>query len=227
MPVILKLTEYEAGLVVDALANGRASLMKQWGSVFEQEVYDDGVLLLSKASILENLDDNIAALAWVRKRLERAVVDTPPEGGKLDAVWHHKRGWIHPVDEIRAAAAIEARKRCQEDFVEIDEVDLVEVDAANSSDQDQIAPGSWVTLPDGYEVDTDPFETTDPEDKVAIASAGTQTDGTMVGFYSYPLTPPEKQFDIVLSVNGKTECIRGSARDVEQLFKDLISVSAH
>ena len=73
MPVILNLTEYEAGLVVDALATGRAALMKQWGSVFEQEVYDDGMLLLSKDSVLENLDDNIAALGWVRKRLTSLV----------------------------------------------------------------------------------------------------------------------------------------------------------
>lgn len=198
MPVILKLTEYEAGLVVDALANGRASLMKQWGSVFEEQTYDDGIMLLAKDSILENLDDNIAALGWVRKRLERAVVDTPPEGGKLDAVWHHKRGWIHPVDEIRAAAAIKARKRFQEDFVEIDEVDLVEVDAA---------PGySFVGDVEEYAPDSDPFEITDADEPV---TAGIDTQAAA-----------DCKVSISITVGGKTLTIDGH-EDVLKTIRDL------
>ena len=180
--------------------------MKQWGSVFEQDIYDDGMLLLAKDCILENLDDNIAALGWVRKRLEKAVVDTPPEGGKLDAVWHHKRGWIHPVDEIRRAAkAVAADELIREEAAEAMGLDLEEIDAANARDrvriqlgdatfydcrlqstladgtaQDQIAPGTWMTLPEGFDVDVDPFEITDPEETMVVASADTQTDGTKV-----------------------------------------------
>lgn len=216
MPVILKLTEYEAGLVVDALATGRAALMKQWGSVFEQEVYDDGMFLLSKDSILENLDDNIAALGWVRKRLERAVIDTPPEGGKLDAVWHHKRGWIRPVDEIRTAAAIEARKRSQE-------FDLVELDAANSRDQDQMSPGTWTTIPEGFDVDaapgysfvgdieeyapdSNPFEITDADEPV---TAGIDTQKASDG-----------KVRIDIKIGGRTLTVDGSA-DLIKTLGDL------
>ncbi|MDX1216292.1 hypothetical protein GOL99_12180 [Sinorhizobium medicae] len=191
MPVILDLTEYEAGLVVDALMNGRAALMKQWGSLFALE---DGGYPLEKDAALENMDENIAALGWVRKRLESAIVETPPDAGKLDAVWHHQRGWIHPVEEIRkTAAAVEAVKLTREDVADAMRVDLAEVDAANAKDKERLKVNGWTVIPDGFEVtfcedDLDgwPFDVTDPEDKIVIASADTQTDGTVVGFHTYP-----------------------------------------
>ncbi len=91
--------------------------------------------------------------------------------------------------------------------------------------RDQMSPGSWITLPDGYEVDADPFETTDPDERIVIASGDTQTDGTMVGFYIYSLTPPEKQLSVLVTVNGKTEWLSGNATEVEKAFKELTSAA--
>lgn len=64
----------------------------------------------------------------MRDRLKRAIVNTPPDGGKLGAVWHHRRGWIHPVDEIRkAAAAVKSGCTSRKEVAEAMGVDLAEM----------------------------------------------------------------------------------------------------
>ncbi|MGO7273918.1 hypothetical protein ACCT18_01270 [Rhizobium ruizarguesonis] len=136
---------------MDALMEGRWALMKQWGKL--REIGEDRIFLCDLQAGSENLDENVVALGWVRDRLKRAIIDTPPEGGKLDAVWHHKRGWIHPVDEIRkAAAAVEAGKITRDEVADAPGVDLVEVDAENARDQERLKVNSWTTIPGGFEI---------------------------------------------------------------------------
>lgn len=49
-----------------------------------------------------------------------------------------------------------------------------------------MSPGTWTTLPEGLDLDDWMFDITGPEDKIVFASADTQTDGTTLGFHTYP-----------------------------------------
>lgn len=200
-------------------------------------------------AVFEKLDENVITLGWVRDRLKRAIVATPPEGGKLFAVWHHKGGWIHPVDKIRQSAkAVAADELTREEVAEAMGFDLEEIDTGNARDrdrlqlgdatfydcrlqstladatlQDQIAPGTWTTLPDGYEVDADPgysfvgdigedaansnpFEITDADEPL---TAGIDTQASVDG-----------KVRIDITVGGKTLTVDGSA-DLIKTLRDL------
>ncbi len=213
MPVTLNLTEYEAGLVMDALMEGRWALMKQWGNL--REIEEDHIFPGDMQASFENLDENVVALGWVRDRLKRAIIETPPDGGKIGAVWHHKRGWIRPVDEIRkAAAAVESGKITREDAAHAIGVDLAEVDAENARDQDRLKVNGWTVLPQGFEVtfeepksgyglvgdledDTWPYENTEADDPV---TAGVDTQATADG-----------KVRIDIQIGGKTVSVTGDA----------------
>lgn len=128
-----------------------------------------------------------------RVNSDKAPTENTPEPR---GAWHRTHGWLHPVEHLKNAAAdVEAGEITREDVADALGVDLAEVDAENARDrvrQDQIAPGTWTALPEGFEVDADPYEITDPDEKIVIAAADTQTDGTVVGFYRYDLTPSER-----------------------------------
>lgn len=104
------------------------------------------------------------------------------EGAGNRAVWHREHGWL-PKTSAPILDEIEAFNRA----VNVSwGIPRARVDV----DQDQIEPGTWTTLPEDAEDWI--FDVTDPEEKVVIASADTQTDGTEVAFYTYDLTPAEK-----------------------------------
>ncbi|MDR6587410.1 hypothetical protein [Agrobacterium tumefaciens] len=68
-------------------------------------------------------------------------------------------------------------------------VDLEEIEAGNAKDrarQDQMSPGTWTTLPDAFGIDDWCHHVIGPDDQIVIASADTQTDGTEVGFHTFP-----------------------------------------
>lgn len=89
----------------------------------------------------------------------------PAEG----MVWHHNHGWLHPRKYIEAAQAdIEAGETTREEFVEIVDVDLVEVDAENARDRARLSAFLKFDLAEPWvdsDVDGDPFEITYPEEK--------------------------------------------------------------
>ena len=105
-------------------------------------------------------------------------------------VWHHKHGWLHPKKYMEAAKAdVEAGDLTREEVAYALGFDIAEVDAQIASIRDRLdrlEPGTWTALPDEVDSDDLMFDVTDPEDKIVIASADTQTDGTMVGFHAFP-----------------------------------------
>lgn len=168
MPVILELEDYEADLVVDALVEGRIRLMKDWGDRYrstDRSPFEDDLALI---------DADIVAVADIREHLKEGIGmlrlckskarDTEQ---KVGVAWHHKHGWL-PTDDFEEAAVEDVR------------------------DQDQMSPGTWAALPEGFEISFDetdawPYSETDPEEKIVIGSADTQADGTKVAFYTYDI----------------------------------------
>lgn len=74
--------------------------------------------------------------------------------------------------------------------------------------QDQIAPGPWTTLPDGYEVDADPFEITDPEPTTARIDTQATADGKVriditVGGRTLTVDGHESLLEALSSLNRK------------------------
>lgn len=201
MPVILELEDYEADLVVDALMEGRIRLMKDWEDRWRSPgrgPFEDD---------LAHIDADIVAVADIREHLKEGIMvqhlcqnRAIDREKKVSVAWHHERGWLPSAD-------------------------FVEKPIEGATTQDQLSPGTWTTLPEGYEVDADPYEITDPKKKIVIASADTQTDGTMLGFYRYSLTPPEKRLDVVITINGKTEMLSGNATEIEGVIKELTSAA--
>ncbi|WP_117195932.1 hypothetical protein [Rhizobium terrae] len=175
MPVILELEDYEANLVVDALVEQRIRLMKNWEDRYRSPNENDGRygMDICKIGDLAMIDANIDTVYALRERLKEGIMiqrmchehALHPEKS-VSVAWHHKRGWLPTAD-----------------FVE----------KPIEDDQDQMSPGTWTTLPDGVGIDDWMFDITDPEDKIVIASADTQTDGTRVGFYTYELTGRKAQ----------------------------------
>lgn len=208
MPV-LNLDEDERNAVVAAPHHERVRLTGEWSKAFDDEEGSG----FYRDSELERLAKAVDLTTDLRRKIEVAVDITK-------AAWHNQYGWLTKsfFEFDRGKAAYESALQAVHDNVTAPGLTPGEA-------RDQMSPGTWNMLPDELDVDAWPYEETDPDEKIVIASADTQTDGTLMDFYTYDLTPSEKQFDIVLSVNGKTECIKGSARDVEQLFKDLTSDS--
>lgn len=138
MPVILKLEEYEADLVVDALMEGRIRLTKDWEDRWRSPgrgPFEDD---------LAHIDADIVAVADIREHLKEGIMvqhlcqnrALDPEK-KVSVAWHHERGWLPSAD-------------------------FVEKQIEGATTQDQMSPSACTTLPDGYEVDADPFEITHP-----------------------------------------------------------------
>lgn len=170
MPVILELEDYEANLVVDALVEQRIRLMKNWENRYRSPDEADGRygIDIGKIGDLAHIDADIEAVADIRERLKEGIMwqrfcqerSVDPET-KVSVAWHHERGWLPSAD-------------------------FIEKPIEGSLDQDQVSPGTWTTLPEGFDVDDLMFDVTDPEDQIVIASGDTQTDGTVVGFHTFP-----------------------------------------
>ncbi len=142
-----------------------------------------------RKNISTSLLEDIRQAAYASLDRLDAESDTPVTEPK--AAWHHKHGWLHPKKAMETAQAdIEAGEITREEVADALGVDLAEVDAENARDrvrQDQMSPGAWTTLPDYFGEDDLMFDVTDPaDDLVVIASGDTQTDGTMVGFHTFP-----------------------------------------
>lgn len=168
----------------------------------------------------------------------------PAEG----MVWHHNHGWLHPRKYIEAAKAdIEAGETTREEVADALGIDVAEVDAENARDrariqlgdaifydcrlqsnladgtaQDQVAPGTWTTLPQGFDVDADPgysfvgdveeyapdsnpFEITDADEPV---TAGIDTQASADG-----------KVRIDITVGGKTLTVDGHESLLEALSR--------
>lgn len=151
------------------------------------------------------------------------------EGADLrSAVWHREHGWLPktcaPVlKEVEAfSRAVNAswgipRRRPAvafgaEDIKDLDD-DLPPDDfrrklEAFDPEQDQMSPGSWTTLPEDLEGDDWMFDVTDPEDKMVIASADTQTDGTKVCV-------------VEININGVTRTVCAPETTLRDFERDL------
>lgn len=173
MPVILELEDYEANPVLHALVEQRIRLMKRWEDRYRptDENDDRHGIDIGKIGDLAMIDANIDTVSALRELLKDGIMvqrmcqehALHPEKS-VSVAWHHKRGWQPTAD-----------------FVE----------KPMEHDQDQMSPGTWTTLPE--RADNWMFDITDPEDKIVIASADTQTDGTTVGFQTYPAEPEQHQ----------------------------------
>lgn len=198
MPV-LNLNEGERNLLVTALAHDRARRMHEW----EQIGYDNS--RINPDGDRWVIDGVVDAITDLRRKIEAG--EKEPK-----AAWHHEHGWLHSKKDIEDAKdAGEVAGFTREEFVEIVDVDLVEVGAENSRDQDQVSPGTWTTLPEGFDVDTDPFEITDPEEKVVVASVDTQIDGAKV-------------YVVEININGVTRTVcapKSTLRDFERNLDHL------
>jgi hypothetical protein len=97
--------------------------------------------------------------------VDRQINEKAPRGA-----WHRTHGWLHPVKTMEAAKdAVEASELTREEVADALGVDLAEVDAENTRDQkrDQISPGMWTTLPEGFDFaddETSPFAATERDD---------------------------------------------------------------
>ncbi|GMB82756.1 hypothetical protein NN6n1_35390 [Shinella zoogloeoides] len=79
---------------------------------------------------------------------------------RAGSAWHHEHGWLPSVlnqlEELKAfdgvrKEGITARRRISEQLAAFHEAT-------------ELKPGKWTTLPEGFDVDADPFEITDPEE---------------------------------------------------------------
>jgi hypothetical protein len=176
MPVILELEEYEADLVVAALMGGRIRLMKDWGERWrspDRSPFEDD---------LAHIDADIVAVAEIRERLKEGIMwqrfcqerSADPEK-RVSVAWHHERGWLPSADFIEKP-----------------------IEGRNENEQDQISPGTWTTLPEGFDVDADPFEITDPEE------------------------PKVKRIEI--KIDGVTRTVYSTDRNIEELERALVAL---
>lgn len=182
MPV-LNLNEDERNTVIAALHHERVRLAGEWSKAYDDEEGSG----FHRDSELESLAAAIDLTTDLRRKIEVAVDITK-------AAWHNEYGWLHPVKYLEAAKdAVEAGEITREEVADALGFDLAEVGAENVRDrmrQSLMSPGTWTTLPDDFGVDDLMFDITDPEeDQIVIASADTQTDGTVVGVYSFDLKP--------------------------------------
>lgn len=156
MPVILELEEHEADLVVAALMEGRIRLMTDWEDRWrspDRSPFEDD---------LAHIDADIVAVVDIREHLEEGIMvqhlcqsrALDPEK-KVSVAWHHEHGWLPSAD-------------------------FIEKPVESISDQDQMSPGTWTTLPEGSDYFDWMLDITDPEEKIVVASADTQTDGVKV-----------------------------------------------
>lgn len=212
MPV-LNISEDERTHIVAALHHERVRLAREW-----QKGFDDSESMAPiRDQAMEALANALDEVTDLRRKIEVAVDITK-------AAWHNEFGWLHPKKFVEAAKdAVEAGEITREEVAAAYMVDLSEVDAENVRDrmrQDQMSPGTWTTLPDGYEVDADPFEITDPEEKIVIASADTQTDGTMIGVQTFP-TEADKSVNNAIWALITRNFSAVSHRDIELAEKVL------
>ncbi len=197
MPVILELEEYEADLVVEALVEMRIRLMKDWEGRYRSPDDNDSRygVDIEKVGDPAMIDANIDTVYALRERLKDGIMvqrmcqehALHPEKN-VSVAWHHERGWLLTAD-------------------------FEEKPIEEAGDQDQIAPGTWTTLPDGFEVtfeDTDawPYGVTDSEEKLVIAGADTQKDGAKVCV-------------VEINIDGVTRAIYSTERDLRNLEESL------
>lgn len=211
MPV-LNINEDEKTILVTALTHERVRLMKEWTK--RAEDYDSSAF--SRDADCSEIDAHADDVTDLRRKIEAA--NYAPK-----TVWHHDHGWLTKsfFESDRGKAAYKSALQAVRDNVTGSGLTPDEA-------RDQMSPGTWTTLPEGFDVDAWPYEEneeTDPEDKIVIASADTQRDGTMLGFYRYSLTPPEKRLDVVITINGKTEMLSGNATEIEGVIKELTSAA--
>lgn len=112
------------------------------------------------------IDDHADAVTDLRRKIE--VADYAPK-----AAWHHKRGWLR--NEAFA-------EHCKKKFAE-------------NVTGEGIKPGTWTTLPEGFDLDDWMFDVTDPEDKV---TAGADTQATADGKVRIDITVGGK----LLTIDG-------------------------
>ncbi|MDH2092050.1 hypothetical protein N5K21_25315 [Rhizobium pusense] len=159
MPV-LNLNEDERSAVIAALHHERARLTGEWSKAFDDE---EGSVIY-RDNELDRLAKAIDLTTDLRRKVEVAVDITK-------AAWHNEYGWLHPKKAMEAAQDdIEAGAASREKVADALGIDVSELDAENARDrarQDQMSPGTWTTLPEGFDVDDDPFEITDPEPTTA------------------------------------------------------------
>lgn len=93
-----------------------------------------------------------------------------------EAAWHYQHGWLYSAKDAEAP-----------------------------TDEDQIAPGTWTTLPEVLDVDAGPIDITDPE----LTTAGTDVQ-TMNG-----------NVRIGLVVCGKTTTVEATPEAAARLLRDL------
>ncbi len=196
MPV-LKLTEDERTILVTALTHESVRLMTEWkksADDYESSPY-------WRAMDCAEIDEDVDAVTDLRRKIE--AVEYEPK-----AAWHNEFGWLHPKKAAEAAtAAVEAGELTREDVAAPLGVDLAEVDAENARDrgrQDQMSPGTWTTLPEGFDPDDWPFDT-DPEPTTARIDV--QTKGGKVR--------------IDLAVGGRTTLIEAEPEAAARLLCDL------
>ncbi|OCW56272.1 hypothetical protein [Hoeflea olei] len=190
MPV-LNLNEDERGAVVAALHHERVRLTGEWSKAFDDE---EGSVIY-RDNELERLAKAIDLTTDLRRKVEVAADITK-------SAWHNEYGWLHPVKSMEAAIAdYESGEATREDVADALGIDVAELDAANARDrarQDQIAPGTWTTLPEGYDVDADPYEVTDPEE------------------------PKVKRIEI--KIDGVTRTVYSTDRNIEELERALVDL---
>lgn len=170
-----------------------------WQS-FKRKLIADTELTLEEAKRRKA----IAEMLLAEFAVDRQINQRAPE-----AAWHHQLGWLHPAKSIEAAkAAVEAGDTTREKVADTLGADLGEVDAENARDrarQDQMSPGTWTTLPKGFDPDNWPFDVTDPEP--TTAGIDVQTTGGKVR--------------IDLAVGDRTTSIEAEPEAAARLLRDM------
>lgn len=144
----------------------------------------------------------IAEIAVSEALAEAASLSDAEEYPFEGVVWHCQYGWLYTASQLQAA--VESASSGGVSKAKLARILKIDKEV----EQDQIAPDTWTTIPEGFDVDTDPFEITAPEEKIVIASADTQKDGTEIRV-------------VEISINGviRTVCAPESVlRDFERIW---------